>query len=115
MGMTLDDQLRAEGLSRTEHHVVRIAFNDALETFEHAPSSHSTKKSPVQLDREIAQALVDTIRPGCRVTIVNRFGQQSTGRAVMRGTYGWVLNMGGRHGTPAIASADNTVAVRCGR
>ena len=59
--------------------------------------------------------LVDSIRAGDRVTIVNRFGQKSTGRAVMRGPYGWVLNMGGKHGTPGIASAENTVRVRSGR
>lgn len=51
------------------------------------------------------------IRNGSRVTIVNRFGQQSTGRAVMLGPAGWVLNMGGRHGTPAIASPENVVKV----
>ena len=51
------------------------------------------------------------IRNGSRVTIVNRFGQQSTGRAVMRGPAGWVLNMGGQHGTPAIASPENVVKV----
>jgi hypothetical protein len=37
--------------------------------------------------------ILDAIRAGDRVTIVNRFGQQSTGRAVMRGPAGWVLNM----------------------
>ena len=51
------------------------------------------------------------IRNGSRVTIVNRFGQESTGRAVMLGPAGWVLNMGGRHGTPAIASPENVVKV----
>lgn len=51
------------------------------------------------------------IRPGDRVTIVNRFGQLRTGRAVMRGPYGWVLNMGGAHGTPAIADRANIVRV----
>lgn len=55
--------------------------------------------------------LLDAIRHGDRVTIVNRFGQKATGRAVMRGPYGWVLNMGGRYGTPAIASDENTVKV----
>ena len=30
----------------------------------------------------------------------------------MRGPAGWVLNMGGKHGTPAIASPDNITAVR---
>jgi hypothetical protein len=57
--------------------------------------------------------LVDAIRPGCRVTIVNRFGQQRTGTAVMRGPHGWVLNMGGKHGTPGIATDDNTNRVVC--
>ncbi len=98
-------------------------------------AGHSTKKPPAQLDREIAstlgggtkrssrarshatvggtRSLVAVINAGCRVTIVDRFGKQSTGRAVMRGPYGWVLNMGGKHGRPAIATDDNIVSVRC--
>ena len=55
--------------------------------------------------------LIDAIRPGDQVMIVNRFGQTSTGRAVMLGPAGWVLNMGGPHGTAAIATADNVVKV----
>lgn len=58
------------------------------------------------------RSLVDTISAGSRVTIVDRFGKQRTGRAVMRGPYGWVLNMGGKHGTPAVATSDNVVSVR---
>ena len=67
----------------------------------------------------------DAIRFGDRVTIVNRFGQQHTGRAVMRGPHGWVLNMGGPHGwvlnmggphgTPAIADEENIVRVKKGK
>ena len=45
---------------------------------------------------------LDAIGAGDSVTITNRFGQEHTGRAVMRGPHGWVLNMGGAHGTPAI-------------
>jgi hypothetical protein len=56
--------------------------------------------------------LYDTVRSGDKVTIVDRFGKISSGRAVMRGPAGWVLNMGGRHGTPAIASPENITAVR---
>ena len=56
--------------------------------------------------------LFDMIRPGDRVTIVNRFGQQHTGKAVMLGPGGWVLNMGGQHGTPAIATDDNITNVK---
>ena len=55
--------------------------------------------------------LIDTIRFGDRVTIIDRFGQKLTGKAVMEGPAGWVLNMGGRHGTPAIAMDGNTVKV----
>lgn len=66
---------------------------------------------------------VDSIRPGDRVTIFVYAGRsrsgpewkQKTGRAVMRGPAGWVLNMGGKHGTPGIAGPDNTVAVKKAR
>jgi len=33
----------------------------------------------------------------------------------MRGDYGWVLDMGGRHGTPATASEENLVRVKHAR
>lgn len=54
----------------------------------------------------------DSIRPGCQVTIVIR-GEEHRGRAVMRGPHGWVLNLGGRYGTPGTASEANTLRVRC--
>jgi len=57
-------------------------------------------------------ALLDVIRAGDRVIIVDRFGVQRSGRAVMRGPAGWVLNMGGRYGTPGIATHENTTRVR---
>lgn len=57
--------------------------------------------------------LVDTIRPGDRVTIVDRFGQEHTGKAVMKSSVGgWVLNMGGAHGTPGLADDRNIIKVR---
>lgn len=57
--------------------------------------------------------LIDAIRFGDRVTIVDRFGQQRTGRAVMRSSSGgWVLNMGGPHGTPGLADDRNVVRVK---
>jgi hypothetical protein len=56
------------------------------------------------------------VRPGDRVTIVDHDGQQRTGRAVMNSSGGgWVLNMGGRYGTPAIANNENIVKVKAGR
>lgn len=59
--------------------------------------------------------MINDIKAGDRVTIVDRFGKTRTGRAVMKGPAGWVLNMGGRHGTPGIASAANVVAVKKAR
>lgn len=64
----------------------------------------------------------DSIRPGSRVTImvpagIGRSGVEykpKSGRAVMRGPAGWVLNMGGPHGTPGIATPENTVKVSGG-
>ena len=56
LGFELDKQLKAEKLSPAEHRIVRTAFNSALE-------NHSTKKkSPAQLDREIAA----TLKGACR-------------------------------------------------
>jgi len=66
------------------------------------------------------EQLVDSIRNGDRVTIqipngIGRHGQEwkeATGRAVMRGPVDWVLNMGGPHGTPGVACAQNIVSIR---
>jgi len=64
------------------------------------------------------------IRHGDRVTILRPAGvgrngqewQEATGRAVMRSaTGGWVLNMGGPHGTPGLADESNTIAVKFGK
>ena len=62
--------------------------------------------------KNFMKTLIDAICAGARVTIVNRFGQKATGRAVMRGPHGWVLNMGGRYGTPAIATDENICLVK---
>ena len=54
------------------------------------------------------------IKPGDRVTIVDRFGKERTGKAVMFNyrVGCWVLNMGGAHGRPAIADETNITKVR---
>jgi hypothetical protein len=55
---------------------------------------------------------VADIQHGDRVTIVDRFQQEHTGRAVMRSQHGgWVLNLGGPHGTPGIADGTNVVRI----
>ncbi len=64
------------------------------------------------------------IKHGDRVTIlipcgIGRNGQEftpKTGKAVMHSANGgWVLNMGGQYGTPAIATEENTLAVKTPR
>ena len=60
----------------------------------------------------LASHLLNSVRVGDGVTISDRFGQNLTGRAVMRGPCGWVLNMGGPHGTPGIADEQNIVSIR---
>ena len=54
------------------------------------------------------------VRAGDRVKIVDRFGQERTGRAQLllcRPSEGVVvLNMGGAHGTPAVCTPENFVS-----
>jgi len=56
-------------------------------------------------------SLINIIRPGDRVTILDLYGKPHTGRAVMLGPAGWVLNMGGPHGTPLVTDGSNIVRV----
>ena len=71
-------------------------------------------------------SLMSRIRPGMKVTILVHAGlrldresgkfvteyKRATGRAVMRSSAGgWVLDLGGRYGTPGLADAGNLVAV----
>lgn len=57
---------------------------------------------------------LDKVMVGDRVTVVNRFGQTSTGKVALIGTHGPVLNMGGRYGTPQVATLENIVSVKRG-
>lgn len=56
---------------------------------------------------------IQAIRPGDRVKISTRHGQLLSGRAVMpTKDGGWVLNGGGKHGTPLLAYEGNLVAIK---
>lgn len=69
---------------------------------------------------KLATELLDKIQAGDRVTIlvpngIGRDGQEwkeKTGRAVMKGPHGWVLNLGGLYGTPGVATERNIVNVK---
>lgn len=57
--------------------------------------------------------LSEQIKHGDKVTIVSSTGQKLTGRAVMFNPKinAWILNTGGRFGTPAIADFENVIKV----
>ena len=67
---------------------------------------------------------MNTIKPGTRLTILVPAGKslkngkivqdyaERSGKVVMRSaTGGWVLNMGGRYGTPGLADETNIVKI----
>lgn len=56
--------------------------------------------------------LLSLIRVGDRVTILKPHGNRVTGRVVMVFETHAVLNAGGRHGTPEVATAANIVALK---
>jgi len=69
----------------------------------------------------MARTILDAIKFGDKVTIRVPNGRsldgisfvERTGRATIRnGSYSWVLNMGGKYGTPAVATPENIVRVR---
>lgn len=57
-------------------------------------------------------AVFDLIRPGDRVTISTPHGGQLSGRCVMKFPTHAVLNLGGKYGTPGIATVENIVKVK---
>ena len=61
--------------------------------------------------------MFQTIKCGDRVTICTRHGQTQIGRAIMFNVKvgAWVLNLGGHHGTPGLATEANTIAVKRGK
>ena len=59
-----------------------------------------------------AAQLVAAIRPGDRVTILSPQGHERTGRAVICSGTHVALNMGGKHGTPGVATPENVLSVK---
>ena len=55
------------------------------------------------------------IQVGDSVTMSTPQGQVLNGQAVMKGPYGWVINVGGRHGTPRVVHENNFVKMRKGK
>lgn len=59
----------------------------------------------------VASKTYADIRPGDKVYFVNSRNQRCSGRVVMLGSNGWVVNIGGQHGTPAIVSESNFLTI----
>ena len=55
------------------------------------------------------------IQVGDSVTMKTPQGQELRGKAVMKGPHGWVINTGGRYGTPQVVHENNFVKVRKGK
>jgi hypothetical protein len=53
----------------------------------------------------------DDVRPGRRVVYRSYHGSTLRGRVVMRSSYpdAWVVNLGGRYGTPGILTRDTFI------
>jgi hypothetical protein len=74
---------------------------------------------PRKRSQQTKLQVFNSIAAGSRVRILvpNGIGlagltyRVRTGRAVLKGPHGWVLNMGGRYGTPAVATVENIVSV----
>lgn len=106
-------------ISKTDYNEYRVALasdaeasayyatdlDDAVET---ARAMHARIAVP---QMAAAAAALAQIRPGDKVTISNHLGQHRTGRAIFMGTHGYVLNMGGRYGSPGVATVNNIVRV----
>lgn len=79
-----------------------------LEKNKHKFGSHDGL--PGEFHRKV---LFDQIKPQSRVAIVTSHGSILSGRVVMRSCLGgWVLNLGGPHGTPGLADSRNVVFVQ---
>lgn len=54
------------------------------------------------------------IKHGDIITIVDKDGTQTTGKAVMFNSNidAWIINIGGKHGTPKIADDSNIIHVK---
>lgn len=85
-----------------------------------APATRSLSSQEKEIQMAEKTIRYCDIKAGSRVTIMMYSGMgrdgpeytiRKTGRAVILGPAGWVLNMGGRYGTPAIATPENVVAV----
>lgn len=60
---------------------------------------------------KIKKSVYNDIKPGSQVTMRTEHGSELTGRAMMKGPAGWVLDLGGPHGTPGIVDQENFVRI----
>lgn len=94
---------------------------DNVGEVKHADGENPEPNAQWGVTPEEGERLINMVQHGDRVTILRPAGRgrngqewaEATGRAVMHSSHGgWVLNMGGKHGTPGLADAGNILAVR---
>ena len=59
--------------------------------------------------------MFNDIMVGDTVYFSTPHSKELKGKAVMKGPVGWVVNMGGRHGTPGVVTERNFIKIRKGR
>ena len=97
---------------RTPYSPPPLTSSDTWEGPELARSVEQTFGPSNWLRKPNPSGLSSSVSPGARVTFVDYDGKLRTGRAVMRSSSGgWVLNMGGRYGTPAVVDDSNITKV----
>jgi len=86
------------------------ATSEGVDEGPQQPGRRVSGKAPKSMPDRSA---FDAIKPGSRVSMRTPQGQVVKGKAVMynRQHDSWVLNMGGRHGTPGVVSRDNFVGL----
>jgi hypothetical protein len=59
------------------------------------------------LRKSIREDMLGNIKSGDVVYMLQAPNSVLRGKAVLRSDYGWVLNVGGRHGTPKVVNVNN--------
>lgn len=111
------------GTITAQNGVLTLESGQTIDLSEYLPAEEKLTCDGERGCKQPVTYVLNTIKAGDRVTILipsgtirigrtlEQYYYGKTGRAVMRGPHGWVLNMGGRHGTPAIATSQNIVRI----
>lgn len=88
----------------------KISYDHLKERPDYYTKIKQMEKEPIE--EVSSQDLFSMIKPHSSVTVKTRFGiRRGKARMFNRHHNVWILNLGGPHGTPGIATAENVIAV----